>query len=93
MIKYFEDRSAKAIEISALVKGWIFEWHMEDPAILGLAWHSIGLANSALARQTVESSQRTEIQERAVAAFKKSLSYTPDEIEVLFDLSLVLSEI
>ena len=57
LIKYFEDRSAKAIEISALVKGWIFEWHMKDPAILGLAWHGISLANGALTRQTVESSQ------------------------------------
>ncbi|KAF3929707.1 hypothetical protein AA313_de0206612 [Arthrobotrys entomopaga] len=92
LVKYFPDQSSKAIEIANLIKTWIFEWRMEDHDILALVWRGIGLANAAWAHQTVESAQRTEIQERAIAAFRKCLDYQPEMFEALFDLGLMQAE-
>ncbi|EWC47719.1 hypothetical protein DRE_02919 [Drechslerella stenobrocha 248] len=92
LTKYMPDQAAKAIEIATLIKTWIFEWRVEDHDILALVWRGIGLANTAWSHQTVESSQRAEIQERSIAAFRKSLDYQPEMFESMFDLSLVLAE-
>ncbi|KAF3923611.1 hypothetical protein ABW21_db0203703 [Orbilia brochopaga] len=92
LVKYMPDQAPKAVEIAHLIKTWVFEWRVEDQDILALVWRGIGLANSAWSRQTVESTQRSEIQERAIAAFRKSLDYQPEMMESMFDLGLVLAE-
>ncbi|KAK6353668.1 hypothetical protein TWF696_005630 [Orbilia brochopaga] len=92
LVKYVPDQAPKAVEIATLIKTWVFEWRVEDQDILAAVWRGIGLANSAWSRQTVESTQRTEIQERAIAAFRKSLDYQPEMFESMFDLGLMLAE-
>ncbi|KAF3922279.1 hypothetical protein ABW20_dc0105529 [Dactylellina cionopaga] len=92
LVKYFPDQALKATEIATLIKNWIFEWRTDDQDLLALVWRGIGLANAALSHQTVESTQRSEIQERAIAAFKKSLDYQPEMFEAMFDLGLILAE-
>ncbi|RVD90407.1 uncharacterized protein DFL_001373 [Arthrobotrys flagrans] len=92
LVKYFPEQSTKATEIASTIKTWIFEWKTEDHAILGLVWRGIGLANAAWSHQTVESTQRAEIQDRAIAAFKKSLEYQPEGFEALFDLGMMYAE-
>ncbi|KAK6496031.1 hypothetical protein TWF481_002058 [Arthrobotrys musiformis] len=92
LVKYFPDQSAKAMEIASTIKTWIFEWKTEDYTILALVWRGIGLANSAWSHQTVESTQRAEIQDRSIAAFRKSLEYQPDGFEALFDLGMMYAE-
>ncbi|KAF3932398.1 hypothetical protein ABW19_dt0206490 [Dactylella cylindrospora] len=92
LVKYFDDHAPKAMEIATSIKTWIFEWDVTDHAVLGSVWRGIGLANAAWSHQTVESTQRTEIQERAIAAFKKSLEYEPESYEATFDLAVMLAE-
>ncbi|KAK6330597.1 hypothetical protein TWF718_002795 [Orbilia javanica] len=92
LVKYFPDQSSKAVDIASTIKTWIFEWKTDDRAILGLVWRGVGLANSAWSHQTVESTQRAEIQDRAIAAFKKSLEYQPEGFEALFDLGMMYAE-
>ncbi|KAJ6263899.1 putative cargo-transport protein ypp1 [Drechslerella dactyloides] len=92
LVKYLPEQAPKAVEIATLIKTWVFEWRVEDQDILALVWRGIGLANSAWSHQTVESTQRTEIQERAIAAFRKSLDYQPEMFESMFDLGLMLAE-
>ncbi|KAK6342244.1 hypothetical protein TWF730_001721 [Orbilia blumenaviensis] len=92
LVKYFPDQSTKAMEIASTIKTWIFEWKTEDTTILALVWRGIGLANASWSHQTVESTQRGEIQDRAIAAFKKSLEYQPDGFEALFDLGMMYAE-
>ncbi|KAF3107475.1 hypothetical protein TWF102_000389 [Orbilia oligospora] len=92
LAKYFPEESTKAMEIASTIKTWIFEWKTEDHSILGLVWRGIGLANASWSHQTVESTQRAEIQDRAIAAFRKSLEYQPEGFEALFDLGLMYAE-
>ncbi|EPS36333.1 hypothetical protein H072_10157 [Dactylellina haptotyla CBS 200.50] len=92
LVKYFPDQATRAVEIANLIKTWIFEWQTEDQDILALVWRGVGLANAAWSRQTVESTQRTEIQERSISAFKKCLEYQPEMFEAMFDLGLMQAE-
>jgi len=93
LVKYFDDQAVRAMELAILVKAWVFDWKIDDPEIIGAVWRGIGLANVANAEQTVETNQRSEIQEKAVASFRKALTYSVDSIEVQFDLALALAQI
>lgn len=61
----------------------------------GLAWQAIGLSQAQWSRMTFDAAARTEIQEKAVRTFQKSLSPdtgNPTDIRTLFTLGLLLAE-
>lgn len=65
------------------------------PRVIALAWQAVGLANAQWARMTYDSSARGDIQNKAIAALKKSLS--PDlarsgDVRSVFALSVLLAE-
>jgi cargo-transport protein YPP1 len=63
--------------------------------VLALAWQSIGLANAQWARITHDSASRTEIQVKAVACLRKSLSPEfgrPTDLGGVFALAVLLAE-
>jgi cargo-transport protein YPP1 len=105
LVRYVGD-GKKALELSDHIEDWLAEWRLvvqeeledeetetvTDPELLCIAWRAVGIANACWARQTVETADRTECQEKAISAFRKGVSYDPQDVDALYDLAIVLAE-
>ncbi|RPA82805.1 hypothetical protein BJ508DRAFT_413967 [Ascobolus immersus RN42] len=105
LVRYVGD-GKKALELSDHIEDWLAEWRLvvqdeledeetetvTEPETLAVAWRAVGIANACWARQTVETADRTECQEKAISAFRKGISYDPQDVDALYDLAIVLAE-
>ncbi|QSL66872.1 hypothetical protein MERGE_001259 [Pneumocystis wakefieldiae] len=64
----------------------------EHSKIIGDIWEVIGITYSCQSIKTNEASERSSIQQDAIAAFQKSLEYIPDKKSTLYHLAFQYAE-
>lgn len=87
------DDGRKGMELAERIEKWIEEWRVRSEDVLAVVFRGIGIANATWARKTIDGETRPDIQNAAIKAFEKGLSYDPFDIDAWYGLALVQVEV
>lgn len=87
------DDGRKGMELAEKIEKWIEQWRVRSEDVLAVVFRGIGIANATWARRTIDGETRPDIQNAAIRAFEKGLSYDPFDIDALYGLALVQVEV
>lgn len=87
------DDGRKGVELAERIEKWIEEWRVRSEDVLSVVFRGIGTANAAWARKTIDGEARPDIQNAAIRAFEKGLSYDPFDIDAWYGLAQVQVEV
>lgn len=87
------DDGRKGMELAERIEKWVEEWRVRSEDVLAVVFRGIGIANATWARKTIDGETRPDIQNAAIKAFEKGLSYDPFDIDAWYGLALVQVEV
>lgn len=87
------DDGRKGMELAERIERWVDEWRVKSEDALAAVFRGIGIANATWARKTIDGETRPDIQNAAIRAFEKGLSYDSFDIDAWYGLALVQVEV